>query len=154
MIVEDGFEFFGNRSLVTVFSAPNYCGEFDNNGAIMSVDKDLLCSFEIIPSTITMEREKQEALIRQNFNGSGSSPPPPEPDFLAQNMEGLNLDDQYNYDANNNYDTNNYDPYNNYEDNINQNSSNDNSTSSNNNVNSDTIENPFDDSNVVNNYYK
>lgn len=28
MVVEDGYEFFNNRRLVTVFSAPNYCGEF------------------------------------------------------------------------------------------------------------------------------
>jgi len=91
MIVEDGFEFFGNRSLVTVFSAPNYCGEFDNNGAIMSVDKDLLCSFEIIPSTITMEREKQEALLRQNI--AGTSPPPMTNDYLSSPLENLNIED-------------------------------------------------------------
>ncbi len=47
-VVEDGYEFFGNRSLVTVFSAPNYCGEFDNSGAIMEVDEDLMCSFKVI----------------------------------------------------------------------------------------------------------
>ncbi|KAJ1536681.1 hypothetical protein HK096_008737 [Nowakowskiella sp. JEL0078] len=28
MVVEEGYEFFGDRTLVTVFSAPNYCGEF------------------------------------------------------------------------------------------------------------------------------
>jgi len=108
MIVEDGFEFFGNRSLVTVFSAPNYCGEFDNNGAIMSVDKDLLCSFEIIPSTITMEREKQEAIIRQNM--AGSSPPPPEQEFLAATMDGLNLDDYSSSPFDNNNNNNNNGP--------------------------------------------
>ncbi|CCH60659.1 hypothetical protein TBLA_0D01510 [Henningerozyma blattae CBS 6284] len=48
MVVEDGYEFFNNRTLVTVFSAPNYCGEFDNWGAVMSVDKNLLCSFELL----------------------------------------------------------------------------------------------------------
>jgi serine/threonine-protein phosphatase PP1 catalytic subunit len=47
-VVEDGYEFFGKRGLVTIFSAPNYCGEFDNAGAIMSVDKNLLCSFQIL----------------------------------------------------------------------------------------------------------
>ncbi|KAI9159322.1 type 1 serine/threonine-protein phosphatase catalytic subunit glc7 [Blastocladiella emersonii ATCC 22665] len=47
-VVEDGYEFFANRQLVTLFSAPNYCGEFDNAGAMMSVAKDLLCSFRII----------------------------------------------------------------------------------------------------------
>jgi serine/threonine-protein phosphatase PP1 catalytic subunit len=47
-VVEDGYEFFGNRSLVTVFSAPNYCGEFDNSGAIMEVDEELMCSFKVM----------------------------------------------------------------------------------------------------------
>ncbi|KAJ3163547.1 serine/threonine protein phosphatase Pzh1 [Geranomyces michiganensis] len=48
MVVEEGYEFFNNRTLVTVFSAPNYCGEFDNKGAVMFVNEDLLCSFEIL----------------------------------------------------------------------------------------------------------
>lgn len=47
-VVEDGYEFFGNRRLVTLFSAPNYCGEFDNAGAMMSVDEDLMCSFQVL----------------------------------------------------------------------------------------------------------
>jgi hypothetical protein len=46
-VVEDGYEFFAKRSLVTIFSAPNYCGEFDNAGAMMSVDESLLCSFQV-----------------------------------------------------------------------------------------------------------
>jgi len=47
-VVEDGYEFFADRQLVTIFSAPNYCGEFDNAGAMMSVDEGLLCSFKIL----------------------------------------------------------------------------------------------------------
>ena len=47
-VVEDGYEFFADRKLVTVFSAPNYCDEFDNSAAIMSVDAELLCSFQIL----------------------------------------------------------------------------------------------------------
>ncbi len=46
-VVEDGYEFFAKRQLVTLFSAPNYCGEFDNAGAMMSVDETLLCSFQV-----------------------------------------------------------------------------------------------------------
>ncbi|XP_009622803.1 serine/threonine-protein phosphatase PP1 isoform X1 [Nicotiana tabacum] len=49
-VVEDGYEFFANRQLVTIFSAPNYCGEFDNAGAMMSVDETLMCSFQILKS--------------------------------------------------------------------------------------------------------
>ena len=46
-MVEDGYEFFAQRKLITVFSAPNYCGEFDNAGALMSINEDLLCSFQV-----------------------------------------------------------------------------------------------------------
>lgn len=69
MVVEDGYEFWNDRTLVTVFSAPNYCGgvyhyctvsgslisslliylEFDNYGACMRfvvfVQTGLQCSF-------------------------------------------------------------------------------------------------------------
>ena len=46
-MVEDGYEFFAKRQLVTLFSAPNYRGAFDNAGAIMSVDETLMCSFQV-----------------------------------------------------------------------------------------------------------
>jgi serine/threonine-protein phosphatase PP1 catalytic subunit len=44
-VVDDGYEFFSNRKLVTIFSAPNYCGEFDNDAAIMDVNENLLIKF-------------------------------------------------------------------------------------------------------------
>lgn len=47
-VVEDGYEFFAQRQLVTIFSAPNYCGEFDNAGALMIVDDSLTCSFQML----------------------------------------------------------------------------------------------------------
>lgn len=50
-VVEDGYEFFAKRQLVTLFSAPNYCGEFDNAGAMMSVDETLMCSFQVSNKT-------------------------------------------------------------------------------------------------------
>ena len=31
--------------MVTIFSAPNYCGVFDNDAAIMDVDESLCCKF-------------------------------------------------------------------------------------------------------------
>jgi hypothetical protein len=46
-VVEEGYEFFAKRQLVTIFSAPNYCGEFENAGAMMSVDDTLMCSFQV-----------------------------------------------------------------------------------------------------------
>lgn len=56
-VVEDGYEFFAGRELVTVFSAPNYCGEFDNAGAMMTVDDTLMCSFQILkPASAAQQR--------------------------------------------------------------------------------------------------
>jgi len=54
-VVDDGYEFFGNRQLVTVFSAVNYCGEFDNSGALMSVDETLMCSFQVLKGSRVQE---------------------------------------------------------------------------------------------------
>ncbi|KAJ6850511.1 serine/threonine-protein phosphatase PP1 isozyme 3-like [Iris pallida] len=47
-VVEDGYEFFSTRQLVTIFSAPNFRGEFDNAGAVMRIDDALTCSFTIL----------------------------------------------------------------------------------------------------------
>ena len=52
-VVEDGYEFFHERALVTIFSAPNYCGAFDNAGCMMTVKEDLTCSFSILPVSVT-----------------------------------------------------------------------------------------------------
>ncbi|KAJ0397441.1 hypothetical protein P43SY_009296 [Pythium insidiosum] len=49
-VVSDGYEFFAGRKLVTIFSAPNYCNEFDNAGAMLCVDKNLLCAFKVLCS--------------------------------------------------------------------------------------------------------
>ncbi|KAI8359948.1 serine/threonine-protein phosphatase PP-Z [Blakeslea trispora] len=60
MVVEDGYQFFNGQTLVTVFSAPNYCGEFDNFGAIMSVGEGLLCSFELLtPSDHQLSQKRK-----------------------------------------------------------------------------------------------
>jgi serine/threonine-protein phosphatase PP1 catalytic subunit len=59
-VVEDGYEFFAKRQLVTLFSAPNYCGEFDNAGAMMKVDETLMCSFQVSQR----ERERENDRFR------------------------------------------------------------------------------------------
>ena len=47
-VVEDGYEFQAERQLVTIFSAPNYCGEFQNAAGMMTITEDLVCSFHIL----------------------------------------------------------------------------------------------------------
>jgi serine/threonine-protein phosphatase PP1 catalytic subunit len=46
--VEEGYEFFAKRQLVTLFSAPNFTMKFQNNGALMAVDENLMCSFQLL----------------------------------------------------------------------------------------------------------
>ncbi|XP_031396087.1 serine/threonine-protein phosphatase PP1-like [Punica granatum] len=66
-VVEDGYEFFADRQLVTIFSAPNYCGEFDNAGAMMGVDETLMCSFQIL--------KPGDKKPKPNFGGSTAGTP-------------------------------------------------------------------------------
>ena len=71
-VVEDGYEFQNDRQVVTIFSVPNYCGEFDNAGAMMTVSADLVCSFKIIRpkshKSKLLEKEKEKGK-----SGSGTS---------------------------------------------------------------------------------
>uniref|UniRef100_A0A914KGS9 Serine/threonine-protein phosphatase n=1 Tax=Meloidogyne incognita TaxID=6306 RepID=A0A914KGS9_MELIC len=49
-VVLDGHEFFNDDAssgLVTLFTAPHYCGQYDNSGAIMRVAKDMGVSFKV-----------------------------------------------------------------------------------------------------------
>jgi serine/threonine-protein phosphatase PP1 catalytic subunit len=70
-VVEDGYEFFAKRQLVTLFSAPNYCGEFDNAGGMMSVDDTLMCSFQILKPA-----EKKAKYQYGGMNGARPNTPP------------------------------------------------------------------------------
>ncbi|KAK0406320.1 hypothetical protein QR680_018502 [Steinernema hermaphroditum] len=59
-VVQDGYEFFAKRRLVTLFSAPHYCGEFDNAAGVMVVHGELLCTFEVLRSTHKSLKMKRE----------------------------------------------------------------------------------------------
>jgi serine/threonine-protein phosphatase PP1 catalytic subunit len=48
---------------VTLFSAPNYCGEFDNSGSMMSIDENLMCSFQILKPA-----DKKKNAVGPGFN--------------------------------------------------------------------------------------
>ena len=47
--------------MVTVFSAPAYCGEFDNAAAMMTVDESLMCSFQVMRSSASIGLPKAPA---------------------------------------------------------------------------------------------
>uniref|UniRef100_A0A0K0E7G1 Serine/threonine-protein phosphatase n=1 Tax=Strongyloides stercoralis TaxID=6248 RepID=A0A0K0E7G1_STRER len=44
-VVDEGFEFFSDKKLVTIFSAPHYIGQCINKSAIMKFSKDLKYTF-------------------------------------------------------------------------------------------------------------
>ncbi|ORX39783.1 Metallo-dependent phosphatase-like protein [Kockovaella imperatae] len=84
MVVEDGYEFYNDRSLVTIFSAPNYCGEFDNFGAVMSVSEDLLCSFELLKPLDGAALKKEMTKSKRKSLQAHQSPP--NQSYVAQSI--------------------------------------------------------------------
>ena len=65
-VVEEGFQFFAGMKLVTIFTAPNYMGEFDNNGGILEVGEDLLCKIHVLKPNI--ERKGKRKRITELVN--------------------------------------------------------------------------------------
>lgn len=55
--VMEGYEFPFRpvQNIVTIFSAPNYCYQFENNGAVLRVDENLLCAFNLHPPIAVSE---------------------------------------------------------------------------------------------------
>ena len=47
-VVDDGYEFFAQRHLLTIFSAPLFKGELDNSAGILLIDENLKCSMKVL----------------------------------------------------------------------------------------------------------
>ena len=65
-VVEEGFQFFAGMKLITVFTAPNYAGEFDNNGGVLEVNESLLCRIHVLRPNI--ERKGKRKRITELIN--------------------------------------------------------------------------------------
>jgi serine/threonine-protein phosphatase PP1 catalytic subunit len=65
-LVSEGYKFFANNKLVTVFSAPNYCGNCGNDGAVMKISENLECSFIIIKPTNEQDNHKGNIINKRN----------------------------------------------------------------------------------------
>ena len=47
--LDDGYEFFSkDRKLISIFSAPNYQGEYDNYAGILLIDENLTISIKVL----------------------------------------------------------------------------------------------------------
>jgi len=53
---QDGYAFHCNRQLLTIFSARNYCGEYFNQGAVLVINENLLCTIHFIQPTNMLQK--------------------------------------------------------------------------------------------------
>ncbi|KAI6205088.1 hypothetical protein M3Y94_00752900 [Aphelenchoides besseyi] len=77
-VVQDGYEFFANRHLVTIFSAPYYCQEFDNVASVMIVDPSLQCRFKLRHPVEIEQKLMEKALQAKKDDGPDEAFPPGE----------------------------------------------------------------------------
>ena len=64
-VVEEGFQFFADMKLITIFTAPNYMGEFDNKGGILKVNEDMICSLIILKPNY----DKKDKFYKRKYGG-------------------------------------------------------------------------------------
>ena len=57
--------------MVTIFSAPNYCGQFNNAACVLVVDPDLVCSFSIYRPEPGSNKGDKNNLRAMNTKKSG-----------------------------------------------------------------------------------
>ena len=55
-IVDNGYEFFASRQLITLFSAGNFKGEFDNSSGTLLIDESLICSLKVFRPVEKLEK--------------------------------------------------------------------------------------------------
>jgi len=66
-MVDDGFKFFANKKLITVFSAPNYCNDEDNSACVIKITSELECSFIIFKPVNSLQDIKQKDKVRKKL---------------------------------------------------------------------------------------
>jgi len=84
-VVENGFEFFADKKLVTVFSAPNYCNQFDNAGGMMLVDENLICGFKILRPKIKNINKINPMMVKKLIRNL--TPPPKNRNISKKSFE-------------------------------------------------------------------
>mmetsp|Transcript_29343 Transcript_29343/g.82757 ORF Transcript_29343/g.82757 Transcript_29343/m.82757 type:complete len:476 (-) Transcript_29343:509-1936(-) len=63
-VAQEGYEFFGdNKELVTLFSAPNYCGTRNNLGAVMTIASDTDYHFDVLTPNDQVSRASLDGTV-------------------------------------------------------------------------------------------
>ena len=70
-VCDSGIEKIFNDKIISIFSATNYCGTFNNSGAMLLIKK----SYEIQPKILTCE-DNYTVWIKENWNKSEYPPSP------------------------------------------------------------------------------
>ena len=47
-LMQEGYQETHDKHVTTIFSAPNYCNEFNNSGAMMNINENLECCFQVL----------------------------------------------------------------------------------------------------------
>ena len=55
-MVHEGYEFFAQRRLITIFSAPNFKEECRNSAGIVIIDKNLTCTLKVLRPVENLEK--------------------------------------------------------------------------------------------------
>ena len=63
-VVEEGYQFFANMKLITIFTAPNYMNVFDNNGGVLYVNENLICSLHVLKPSHFGEKNRKKITNR------------------------------------------------------------------------------------------
>ncbi|EPB66593.1 hypothetical protein ANCCEY_14317 [Ancylostoma ceylanicum] len=78
-VVKGGHQFMFDRKLVTIFSAPNYCGTDGNAASVMKVSRKMELSFVTLKprmDTTRLTEEKRLLLEKMTIESAAKSPDP------------------------------------------------------------------------------
>ena len=64
-LVQEGFKYMFNESLVTVWSAPNYCYRCGNSASIMQVDENGKAQFKVYDAAVENNTDQKNPALRR-----------------------------------------------------------------------------------------
>ena len=64
-LVQEGFKYMFNDTLVTVWSAPNYCYRCGNSASIMQVDENGKAQFKVYEAAIENNTDQKNPALRR-----------------------------------------------------------------------------------------